>query len=292
MWYGTIMQTHPTKAPPAAKPFLRWAGGKGRLAADLCRRMPRDFETYYEPFVGSGAVFLRLGPPWAVIGDVNEGLIGTYAAVRDNLDDVTHVLGQMEKEYLSAPGMAGREAYYYAIRDEYNQNRGGDVTKCARFLFLNATCFNGVYRENSRGEFNCPFGHMERPLIVKPRALAAAANLLRRTRLESGDFEETVATAGRYDLVYLDPPYDVETGKTGFVAYAQGGFGREEQERLAERFQELSRRGCYVMMSNADTSYIAARYSAWNVARVRVRRGSSADASRRREVHELIVTNF
>jgi DNA adenine methylase len=275
------------------RPFLKWAGGKRQLLSEIGKYLPGDREgyTYYEPFVGAGAVLFALRPARAVINDRNAQLMAAYAAVRDNVEELITLL----KTYQDRNG----EAFFYMIR---NLDREGErfdgltnAEKAARLIFLNKTCFNGLYRVNSRGFFNVPRGRNKNPLICDEAALRRISAWLNAGRITmlNGDFETAVAGAGRDSFVYFDPPYYSPDG-AGFTSYQAEGFGAEEQRRLRDLMVRLTERGAKCLLSNAGTEFIIRLYDddRFHILPVQARRAINSNASGRGSVGEILVKNW
>ncbi len=271
-------------APPRieAAPIIKFAGGKTKLLPDLLPRMPLRFHRYYEPFAGGAALFFRVAPERAVLGDVNADLINMYRQVAAETEFVISVLANHWRRH--------GKAHYYATRDQWNTDRNWDPRcRAAAFIYLNKTCFNGLWRVNRAGAFNVPIGRYTDPPICVPDALRAAARVLRRSELRCGDFLETLADAQRGDFVYLDSPYDPVTSTANFTAYASRGFSADDQVRLAETVRALASRGVMVMASNADTPLVRRLYAGLRIDTVKCRRSINRDSDGRGAVDEVIV---
>lgn len=267
-------------------PFVKWAGGKGRLLTQLHRLLPdgMDSRRHLEPFVGGGALFFSLAPSRATICDVNESLINTYRVVRDQVDELIAVLTRLAKRH-------GKE-HYYLVRTRYNRRRQGPLHRAAAFIYLNRTCFNGLHRVNRKGEFNVPMGRYRNPAIVDASRLRAASAVLRQTDIRVGSYEGLLDYATSGDFVYLDPPYAPVSATANFTSYTEGGFDVTEQERLREVFGRLDQRGCQVMLSNSDVSLIRQLYRDYALARVAAPRAINCRAGSRGLVSELVVRNY
>lgn len=271
---------------PAA-PVVKWAGGKTKLLPELRARVPKKFNRYYEPFVGGGALFFALEPADAVLGDMNAALIDTYRTLAENVNAVISRLEEHRK--------ANINGYYYEVRDWWNQHRpnsGDRVGAAAAFIFLNKTCFNGLWRENKDGLFNVPKGDYKDPKIFDPDALRAAAAALKAAELVTGEYWATSASAQAGDFVYFDPPYDPVSETSNFTSYTKAAFGKPQQKALAEHAQQLADRGVYVMLSNNDTPFIRELFKGWDVDTVQCARSINSKASKRGAVNEVIITNF
>lgn len=272
------------------KPFVKWAGGKRQIIDKLKRYVPDEFDTYYEPFIGGGALLFELSPRRAVINDSNEELMNVYSVLCDEekFKKMCSVLNHYEKEHC--------EEFYYDIRNkDRNKNaykRLSDYTRAARTIYLNKACFNGLYRVNSKNEFNVPFGKKERVNTYDSGNLITVSNYLTMNDVEilSVDFEQSVKNAKKGDFIYFDPPYDSETST--FNSYTEDGFGKDEQIRLAKVFKELDSRGCYVMLSNHNTSLINDLYKNFNIHVIEAKRNINSNGKKRGKVKEVIITNF
>ncbi len=271
------------------RPFLKWVGGKAQLLGALMPQVERAgaFGRYHEPFVGGGALFFelarlhKLGRRKAFLSDGNRNLIDVYTALRENPDRVIALLEQHKTRH--------SEEYFYAVRAEVP----ADLTeRAARIIYLNKTCFNGLYRENSKGEFNTPFGRYKNPLICDAPNLRAVAKALERAQIECRPFESVLDKTKPGDLVYFDPPYHPVSKTASFTAYEKGGFGEREQRSLAEVFAKLDRRGVKVMLSNSMTPLIRELYQDFEIAAVSAKRSVNCRSDRRGPIDEALVLNF
>jgi len=275
-----------------ASPFLKWAGGKARLVPLVAAAVGPGPNRYIEPFLGGGAMFFGLrargmSAP-AILNDANGPLIETYQALRDQPEAVVAHLSALALEYAAADP-ADRARLYYARRASRPEDSAG---RAARLIFLNKTCFNGLYRVNREGEFNVPHGDYARPNICDQPLLEEASATLRSAELTSGDFDATCAPAAAGDFVYLDPPYHPLSPTANFTSYTSTSFGLAEQARLAASVRALSGRGARFILSNSAHPAIAELYAGFVMRRVVMRRSISAAASRRNPVHELLIANF
>jgi DNA adenine methylase len=273
-----------------AKPFLKWAGGKRQLLSQYDKYFPKDFNTYFEPFVGGGAVFFHLLPRKAHLNDVNKDLINAYRAIKDDLGELTTILKELEEDYLEK-GKSGRKEFFYSMRDQYNLLRNDDIERVALLFFLNKTCFNGMYRVNNSGEFNVPHGRYKNPTILDEENLESVSASLKKTKFTSVDFEKTVKDAKKGDFVYFDPPYD-PVKDDSFTDYSKGGFGKEDQIRLRDTFAKLDERGCLVMLSNSYTDFIKDIYDDYRIETVKASRCINSDATKRGQVNEVLIFNY
>jgi DNA adenine methylase len=278
---------------PLIKPYLKWAGGKRQLLSEIKKYLPMDINsyTYYEPFIGAGAVFFELQPKKARISDFNTQLILTYAVIKENVEGLIQLL----KEYKNR----NSEDYFYQIRnldrDTGKFNNLTDVEKAARLIFLNKTCFNGLYRVNSQGFFNVPYGKYKNPAICEEPVLRQIHNYLNDNEIGivSNDFEPAVADADADSFIYFDPPYH-SLDKTGFTDYQADGFGEEEQERLRNVMIRMTNRGVHCLLSNSDTDYIRDLYNhnCFDIISVQAKRSINSDSAGRGNVNEVLIKNW
>ena len=272
------------------KPFVKWAGGKRQIINKLKELVPNEFNTYYEPFVGGGALLFELSPKKAVINDCNKELMNVFECIKDSLkfEKMCKELNHHEAEH--------SEEYYYYIRnldrDKKKFNKLADYKRAARTIYLNKACFNGLYRVNSKGEFNVPFGKKNKINTYEGQNLGIICGFLNYNdiKIMSVDFEDAVRNAKKGDFVYFDPPYDSDVSI--FNSYTESGFGKEEQVRLARVYKELSDRGCYVMLSNHNTSLINELYKDFNIHVVEAKRNINSNGKKRGCVEEVIITNY
>ena len=276
-----------------AKPFLKWAGGKGKLAPLIIERAPKRIARYHEPFLGGGAVFFALQEAGLVreasLADSNADLMATYTAVRDDVGGVIAALGELSEEYLSRES-SQRGLYYYEVRERRLLRRPD--RKAARLLFLNKTCYNGLYRVNSKGHFNVPHGRYVRPTILDSERLREASASLAGAELRAEDFVDACARAQPGDFVYLDPPYQPLSATSDFTSYTRDGFGMKEQNRLRKVFESLTDRGVPTLLSNSDHPYIRDLYEGYSVEEVPMGRSINSKATGRSAIGELLVSNL
>ncbi len=272
------------------KPFVKWAGGKRQILDKLIKYVPEDFNTYYEPFVGGGALFFELSPKNAVINDSNEELINVFRCIKDEekLTKMSNELNHHEANH--------SEEYYYKIRnidrDKNKFNRLSDYKRAARTIYLNKACFNGLYRVNSKGEFNVPFGKKLKVNTYEGQNIGIIHAYLNFNNIKilSIDFEEAVKDAKEGDFIYFDPPYDSDTST--FNSYTEDGFSKDEQIRLSNVFKNLSDRGCYVMLSNHNTVLINELYKDFYIHKITAKRNINSNGKKRGKVEEVIITNY
>lgn len=277
---------------PHIKPFLKWAGGKRQLIPEIKKQLPENINnyTYYEPFVGAGAVFFELQNKKAVINDSNTQLILTYNVIRDNVEGLIELL-KTHKELNS-------KEYYYKIRNldrnltEFNLL--SDIEKAGRLIFLNKTCFNGLYRVNSGGAFNVPYGKNKNPAIFEETVMRQISGYFNSNKIEilNVDFEQAVSSTDKNSFVYFDPPYHL-TDKTSFTAYQADGFDEHDQERLRNVMIEMTTRGVKCLLSNSNTWFIRELYKdRFEIIPVQAKRAINSEASGRGAVDEVLIRNY
>lgn len=291
-----------------AKPFLKWAGGKGQLLSTFDSMFPDELvngtiENYIEPFVGGGAVLFHVLQNYpikkAYINDINKELINCYRCLKADAQQVIRSLNKLEQEYLSADN---RTKYYYQVRDRYNSihlNGHYDFEKCADFIFLNHTCFNGLYRVNRDGKFNVPHGKYKKPLICDQENLLLCAELLQKVEISFGSYAAVLQHADEKTFIYFDPPYRPLIENNSFVSYDKSGFNDADQKQLAEHFADLNRKGCLLMLSNSDPkntnqddNFFDDLYQDFEIERVYAKRMINCQASKRGDVTEIVVRNY
>ncbi len=270
--------------------FVKWAGGKQQLIEQFKPLFPKKFNNYFEPFVGSGAVAFyilqRYKPKKVLLSDINAELINAYNIIKTDVERLTVELRQ-HKEY----HLADKPKYYYEIRG-VNPNDLPDLEKAARFIYLNKTCFNGLYRVNSKGGFNVPIGSYKNPDIVQEEKLKIISKLLKKTEVNVMNFEKVITKAKKRDFIYFDPPYyPLKKGKS-FTSYQKNSFLEEEQEKLADVFRKLHKKGCFCMGSNSDTKFIKKLYKDFNIQFVKARRLINSNAKGRGKINEVVITNY
>ncbi len=273
-----------------AQPFLKWAGGKRQLLPVIKEFLPTKYTQYYEPFVGAGAVLFSIQPKKSVINDTNSELIDCYRVIKKNPEELL-VLCQQHKNQNS-------KEHYYRLREQDRRDdfkNRSPVEKAARIIYLNKTCFNGLFRVNSSGQFNVPYGNYSNPVIADPVVIMAVSAYLNRAnvRILKGDFERAVATARKGAFIYFDPPYHAMSDTSSFTGYSMNGFGEEEQIRLKEVCDRLSERGCQVLASNSATPFIKSLYDdpRYEIVEVKANRAINAVGSKRGKISELLIHN-
>ncbi len=271
----------------AAAPIVKWVGGKTKLLPELIARLPPRFNRYFEPFAGGAALFFSRAPKDAVLGDTNSHLIEMYQAVAANVEDVLGVLETHRRAH-------ERPEYYYETRAYWNDGMWMDdpSVRAATFIYLNKTCFNGLWRVNREGRFNVPRGDYDDPSIFDPNVLRAASEVLKHASLRKTSYELTTASATAGDFVYFDPPYDPVSKTSNFTSYTKDAFGKDQQRQLAEHARELRKRGTHVMLSNNDTAYVRSLYEDFCIDNVKCGRSVNSKGDKRGKVDEVIITSY
>jgi len=300
-----------------AKPFLKWAGGKTQLLDELYKRLPSsliqsgEIERYVEPFVGGGAFFFFLKRNFKIkesfLIDINKELIIGYKVIQNNVNELIDELSSMEEKYLKL-SEEQRKDFYYNIRDEYNRQKDNFdyvnynldwVKRAADLIFLNKTCFNGLYRLNKKGEFNVPFGKYKNPTICDADNLIEVSKALENTEVICADFEESKKYIHKNTLVYLDPPYRPLNNTSNFTSYNENGFDDDDQRRLAQFFKEMDKKGAYLILSNSDPknedvddNFFDELYAGFIIERVKAKRYINSNGDKRGDISELIIRNY
>jgi DNA adenine methylase len=270
-----------------AGPIIKWVGGKTKLLPELAARVPSKMGRYFEPFAGGAALFFHLAPERAVLADVNPDLIAMYQAIAGHHSRIDSIVRS-----LRAYRRLHSEAYFYAVRDRWNDPKASWTTtqRAAAFIYLNKTCFNGLWRVNREGKFNSPSGHRDKPGIFVASDLYAAHEVLAHAELHCADYRVTVHDAERGDFVYFDPPYDPISNSENFTSYTSRGFTFGDQRELAGTCRELASRGVGFMLSNSDTPFVRELYRGFQIDRVMCARAINSKGSGRGKVGEVIVT--
>ena len=305
-----------TKLVPAARPFLKWAGGKTQLLNEFSTRLPGELKKgkitkYVEPFIGGGAFYFYLNKRFSFkkcyICDINEELILSYRVIKRTSKKLMAELDSLQSEYLSKDE-SHRESFYYEVRDTFNQklpeinfNKFSPewIERTAQIIFLNRTCYNGLFRVNRKGEFNVPFGRYKNPEILNEDNLKDIATLLKTTQILLGDFTQCRKYVDEQTFVYFDPPYRPLNETSSFTSYSRGGFYDADQIRLFEFFKELDEKGAKVMLSNSDPknenpddSFFDDLFTDYFIERVPAKRMINCNGARRGDINELIITNY
>jgi DNA adenine methylase len=296
--------------PKQAKPFLKWAGGKGQLIEEIDKRLPSEMKygkikTYVEPFIGGGAVFFHIAQRFEHIehfylNDANEDLFHCYRAVRDNVDDLIDILKKYQEKY-AALSDAEQKEFFLEIRDQFNKEKFHGFTEktAAKIIFLNRTCFNGLYRVNRKGLFNVPFGRYTNPLICQEKNLRMVSNLLQKATLLCGDFSACIEYIDKNSFVYFDPPYRPISKTASFTSYAKNSFSDKDQIRLAEFCRTIDKMGAKFLLSNSDPKnedpndyFFEDHYFDFTIERVKASRAINCKGDKRGQINELIITNY
>jgi len=266
----------PIEIPITVKPFLKWVGGKRSILKELTKRIPEDYNSYHEPFMGGGALFFALQPEYAYLSDVNFHLVITFKAVRDNVSDVIRNLKRHQKNHCKE----------YYLKQRIRLAKEKDPVKLASiFIYINKTCFNGLYRVNKSGGFNVPMGDYKNPLIADEENLRNVSKVLKDVDIEQYGFEH--AKIHKNDFYYIDPPYHQT-----YSGYDGSGFGDDEHIKLAEFCKKIDKKGGYFMLSNSDTPFVRKLYKGYNIEIVSASRMVSCKAQGRGKTNELIIRNY
>ncbi|MCF7864922.1 MAG: DNA adenine methylase [Candidatus Pacebacteria bacterium] len=274
-----------------AKPFLKWVGGKGQLLAQFESLFPKEFNSYFEPFIGGGAVFFSINPKKAHINDINKTLAQTYIHIKNDVEGLIKSLKKLEEDFLKKDEIARKEVYY-ALRERYNSLSHEDFDKSLYFLFFNKTAFNGVYRENSKGGFNVPIGSYKNPKIVDEENLRSVSKILSNAKITSGSFVDAVKNAKAGDFVYFDPPYHPLSETSSFTSYSKDSFSKDDQIKLRDLFIELDKKGVYVMLSNSSAPFIQEIYSGYKQIPVYANRMINSKSDKRGKISEVVIVNY
>ncbi|MEK6867088.1 MAG: DNA adenine methylase [Thermoproteota archaeon] len=274
------------------KPFVKWAGGKRQLIPIINQNLPESFGTYYEPFLGGGALLFHIltdkNGQKCSISDLNSDLVLAYTTIRDRIDSLIASLKNHEKNY-----QKDSESYYYSIRES---NPRSEIEKTSRLIFLNRTCFNGLYRVNSKGKFNVPLGKYSNPNIVNEENIRAVSHILQSSRIsiKCRDFEAVLRDAKKGDLVYFDPPYQPVSATANFTSYTTKDFTYDDLTRLAELCLKLDSRGCKVLLSNSDSKEVADIFAKnpWKITRIEANRSINSNSKKRTGHFELLIKNY
>ena len=302
--------------PNKIKPFLKWAGGKSLLINQLDHLFPNELANglitrYIEPFIGSGAVFFHIVKSYEVdqffLSDINPELILAYQTIQKNVDDLIPFLLQLETQYLSLD-LNTRSNFYYQIRSQFNQNRQqidfenyncNWLERTAQIIFLNRTCFNGLFRVNSKGEFNVPAGKYKNPTICNEDKLKAVSQVLQKATIYRGDFNSCREYVTNKSLVYLDPPYKPLNKTSNFTSYSTHIFKTSEQLRLRDFYQELDKKGAYLMLSNSDShnenpldDFFQQAYQQYKIKKVKANRYINSKTTLRGKINEIVIINY
>ena len=266
-------------------PFLKWAGGKRQLLSQIDLYIPKSFNKYIEPFVGGGALFFYLLPKNAILNDINQDLINTYRVIKENVSELITSLKKHKNE----------EEYFYKIRsvdrnlDEFKT--WSDVEKASRIIYLNRCCYNGLYRVNSKGYFNAPFGKYKNPKICNEENLKLVHKVLKDVKLMNISFELCLNYAKKDDFIYFDPPYVPISESANFTSYTKSSFKKEDQIKLFNVFKELDQKGCKLLLSNSYNEFILKLYKNYQINIVYAKRAINSNPDKRGEIKELLIIN-
>jgi len=291
-----------------AKPFVKWAGGKRQLIDQITEHLPLDFEnqkniTYIEPFVGGGAMLFHLLKTYpnikkAIINDINYKLICTYRIIKKNVYELIDSLNKIQNEFYNLTTHEEQKSYFLHKRKKFNSTNISEIEIASLFIFLNRTCFNGLYRENKKGEFNVPFGRYKNPKICDEKTLLADSELLKNVEILLGDYSEIEKYVNQYTLIYFDPPYKPLNNTSSFNSYVKEAFDNEEQNRLSIFVRNISKKA-FFLLSNSDFSavnpgelYFEKLYEGFSINKVFATRAVNAKASNRGKLSELLIQNY
>ncbi|MDR0900915.1 MAG: DNA adenine methylase [Methanobrevibacter sp.] len=269
-------------------PVVKWVGGKRQLLSTLDKYIPSNFDAYCEPFIGGGALLFHLKPSVAIANDVNSELINMYKIIKSNVDELIDDLSTYKNE----------ADYFYEIRsldrNKKEYEKLSDVKKASRLLYLNKTCFNGLFRVNKSGEFNTPFGRYKNPNIVNKTILMAVSDFFNENDVifYNFDFEKVLDKLEENTFVYLDPPYDPISDTSSFTGYNKGGFDKKEQARLKKSCDKLNSKGIKFLLSNSNTDFINELYKDYKIEKVKAKRSVNSVASKRGEIDEVLIRNY
>jgi DNA adenine methylase len=298
------------------KPYLKWAGGKTQLIKQISQFLPErlnngSIKKYVEPFIGGGAIFFWLASNYSIkelfLSDVNADLILAYKTIQQNVDDLIKLLLDIENKYLSL-NQNQRSEYFYQVRKDFNSGRSQiDLLKydldwlerTVQMIFLNKTCFNGLFRVNSKGDFNVPVGRYKKPSLCNPENLKAIAKILQRTEIVQGDFSKCETFIDRNTFVYFDPPYRPISNTSNFTSYCDRTFDDSEQLRLNNFFKKLDKKGALLLLSNSDPrnnhaedDFFDRVYSDYRIERVKASRNINSNSAKRNSINELLIMNY
>jgi len=293
-----------------AKPFLKWAGGKGQLLAEIDKRLPDELrngqiDKYVEPFVGGGAVFFHIAQRYPdlkkfYLFDINDDLVNCYNIIKEDVTSLVPELLSLQDQF-SEIKRPERKEFFLDIRKRFNKEKFAqfNTKTAAKLIFLNKTCFNGLYRVNRKGEFNVPFGDYDNPRICAANNLRIASEVLQKAQIIHGDFQDSKRYTNKHTFVYLDPPYRPLSPTAGFTSYSKEDFNHEDQIRLAEFCKEINSRGAKFLLSNSDPKnedpedhFFEDKYKGFVIDRVKATRAINCKPAGRGKIHELIVSNY
>lgn len=290
---GKIASNTPTGLV-TPKPFIKWVGGKRQLLPELLARLPLEYNRYFEPFIGGGALFFAHRPKKAFISDINEELVNAYRVLEDDVESLIAELFKHSHKHSQGDDNFS-ESYFYKLRnaDRLDSYRSwSDVSRAGRFIYLNKTCYNGLYRVNSQGQFNAPFGDYKRPKICDVANLRACSFALKKARVHCMSFITAAQRAKTGDFVYFDPPYAPLNATSNFTGYAKSGFGVEDQQQLKKLCDALEAKGVKWMLSNSTAPLILDLYRDYRIEKVYASRAINSKAEKRGKIQELIIRNY
>jgi len=289
-----MSQAVENKKIPSASPFIKWAGGKSQLLPQILNRIPDEYNNYFEPFIGGGAVFYALNntlhntlnPKKAFISDFSKDLITTYKTVRDKPEILAEELSSYEYN----------EEFYYKLReldrDQSKFKKLSELQVAARFIYLNKTCFNGLYRVNSKGQFNVPFGKYKNPSFFKIENLKACSKALLNADIKHQDYKAILEKVNKKDLIYLDPPYSPLNKTSSFTSYTKDGFNNEKQIELRNFCIDLDKKGAKFLLSNSYTTLILDLYKDFRIEALKAKRAINSNAKKRNSINEVLISNY
>ncbi len=267
------------------RPFVKWAGGKRQLIPQMDKYLPKKYNKYIEPFIGGGALFFYLLPKKAILIDINNDLINVYNVIKNKVSELIKSLKKHKNE----------KDYFYKIRSIDREpsvfNNWSDIEKASRIVYMNKCCYNGLYRVNSKGQFNAPFGKYKNPKICDIENLIVVYKILKNVSLINSSFEKCLDFAEKDDFIYFDPPYVPISESANFTSYTKGNFGKEDQITLFNVFETLNKRGCKVMLSNSYCDFILDLYKDYQITILKAKRAINSDASKRGQIKEVLITN-
>ncbi|TPR54732.1 DNA adenine methylase [Metamycoplasma neophronis] len=267
-------------------PFVKWVGGKRQLLNEIIEMAPKEFNRYFEPFLGGGAVLFSLQPQKAFVNDINSQLIFTYETIKNNANELIELLKKYDAE------LTNKDKYLY-YRDKYNskvKNHEFDIELAALFIYLNKRCFNGLYRVNSEGLFNVPYNNKTTVKSFDEDNIKLIEKFLKHVTIKNVDFEKSLSNTRAKDFIFIDSPY-APLNESSFESYTKDGFSKKDHIRLAKVFKKLSKKGCYVMLTNSDTDFIKNLYKDFNIKVIKAKRLINRDADKR-FANEVIITNY
>lgn len=307
--FMTIHKQEKTSKYPKAKPFIKWVGGKSQLISTFEKLLPDKINqmedvTYIEPFIGGGAMLFYMLQRFenikrAIINDLNPDLIKAYKTIKETPEALIQNLSLIEREYFDISEEEKRKEFFLYMRQKFNKKDLSDIDNTMLFMFLNRTCFNGLYRVNSKGEFNVPFGKYKNPTICDPETIYADSELLQKVDIINGDFEQTEKYVSKNTFIYFDPPYRPLDATSSFNSYAKETFNDNEQIRLKKYFDRLSQKKCLMMLSNSDCkgrnpqdTFFDDLYKDYFIDRVYASRSVNANPQKRGKLTELLIRNY